>query len=153
MGNVKKNMTPAHSKVTDPEELYTYMKKVHISKGKKMKYIIIACELDGERKYFLRGKDKLEYHKEILEDFKRKFLKKIKNVDYVASAEVVKDMDCVLKIEAIGGGRIERKSSNKIKIYGYSQAYGQAKHTDAADMISDFCGIRRDLIETSNKGY
>ena len=57
-----------------------------------------------------------------------------------------------LETECVGGGRIEhRPDLKRIKVYGYSQAYGRADHEQAKRLIAvDYPGYE---IETSDEGY
>lgn len=57
-----------------------------------------------------------------------------------------------LETECVGGGRIEhRPDLKRIKVYGYSQAYGKADHEETKRiLIPKYPGYE---IETSDEGY
>lgn len=57
-----------------------------------------------------------------------------------------------LETECVGGGRIEhRPDLKRIKVYGYSQAYGKADHEQSKRLITvDYPDYD---IEASDEGY
>ncbi|CAG5116276.1 unnamed protein product [Candidula unifasciata] len=111
---------------------------VEIDKSGKFKYILIKVhdpDMDREFKHIVRGTAKAAYHADIY--------------DMVVGQIEDKGLDC----EILGGGRIEHDPSKKtIKIYGYSQQYGQADHSITHSIL-----LRKfkdyDHITWSNEGY
>lgn len=57
-----------------------------------------------------------------------------------------------LETECVGGGRIEhRPDLKRIKVYGYSQAYGKADHEESKRLLAvDYPEFD---IETTDEGY
>ncbi|XP_035828762.1 14 kDa phosphohistidine phosphatase-like [Aplysia californica] len=112
--------------------------EVEIDKNGKFKYILIKVhdpDIDREFKHIVRGTSKAAYHADIY--------------DNAVSVIEEKGLDC----EVLGGGRIEHEPSKKsIKIYGYSQQYGQADHSITHSLL-----LRKfkdyDTITWSNEGY
>jgi len=112
--------------------------EVEIDKSGKFKYILIKVhdpDIDREFKHIVRGTAKCAYHADIF--------------DLVVGQIEDKGLDC----EVLGGGRIEHDPGKKsIKVYGYSQQYGQADHTITHSLL-----LRKykdyDSITWSNDGY
>uniref|UniRef100_A0A0B6ZMM9 Uncharacterized protein n=2 Tax=Arion vulgaris TaxID=1028688 RepID=A0A0B6ZMM9_9EUPU len=112
--------------------------EVEIDKNGKFKYILVKVhdpDMDREFKHIIRGTSKAAYHADIY--------------DTVVGQIEEKGLDC----EVLGGGRIEHEPAKKsIKIYGYSQQYGQADHSIAHSLL-----LRKfkdyDQITWSNEGY
>ncbi|XP_060064232.1 14 kDa phosphohistidine phosphatase-like [Ylistrum balloti] len=112
---------------------------VEIDTG-KFKYILVkvhdpAPEKSREYKHIVRGSSKAAYHADIYE--------------LLEPIIEEKGLDC----ECVGGGRIEHDaSSKKIKIYGYSQAYGKADHTVTYLMLQRKYGSDYN-VTFNNDGY
>ncbi|CAG5135159.1 unnamed protein product [Candidula unifasciata] len=110
---------------------------VEIDKSGKFKYILIKVhdpDVDREFKHIVRGTSKANYHADIYNN--------------VAGMIEEKGLDC----EVLGGGRIDHEPAKKsIKIYGYSQQFGQADHTITQSLL-----LRKykdyDQITWSNEG-
>ncbi|CAK9296578.1 unnamed protein product [Gordionus sp. m RMFG-2023] len=74
------------------------------------KYILIKISSNDENKLIVRGYKRSPYHSDIFDEVSESFNKK-------------------LKLECLGGGRINHNPENKeIMVYGYSQGFGKANH-------------------------
>ncbi|XP_069121313.1 14 kDa phosphohistidine phosphatase-like [Argopecten irradians] len=113
---------------------------VEIDTG-KLKYILVKVhdpspEKSREYKHIVRGSSKATYHADIYETLEDKIL--------------AEGLDC----ECLGGGRIEHDaSSKKIKISGYSQAYGKADHSVTYLMLMRKYGSNYDISISKDDKY
>uniref|UniRef100_A0A0B6ZBJ3 Uncharacterized protein n=2 Tax=Arion vulgaris TaxID=1028688 RepID=A0A0B6ZBJ3_9EUPU len=111
---------------------------VEIDKHGKFKYILVKVhdpDVDREFKHIVRGTAKAAFHADIY--------------DRVSELIEEKGLDC----EILGGGRIDHEPSKKsIKIYGYSQQFGQADHTITHSILLR-AFKEYDQITWSNEGY
>lgn len=106
----------------------------------KCKYILVkvhdpAPDKSREYKHIVRASCKASYHADIY--------------DIVEPIICDRGLDC----ECVGGGRIEHDASNKkIKIYGYSKAYGKADHSVTFLMLQKKFGSTYNITFSSD-GY
>ncbi|KAH8235805.1 hypothetical protein KR032_008117, partial [Drosophila birchii] len=116
---------------TEPLEAVPLVK---ISSEGIFKYILINVTDGAVTKTIVRGFDDCEWHADILE-----------REEMILSASK-------LKAECIGGGRIEHNPQKKyMKVYGYSQGFGKADHSQSKRILvtkyPDY------TIEISDDGY
>ena len=105
------------------------------------KYILIEVEdKSGDKRVFVRGSEKFEFHKENFVSFFSE-LKKY-NIDKKQ-----------YRIKCPGGGRISISDKQTMSIYGYSKSYGLGDHLKAKELIKQESCFRDFIIETSNEGY
>ncbi|KAI6201843.1 hypothetical protein M3Y96_00885500 [Aphelenchoides besseyi] len=104
------------------------------SKG-KFKYILIEVKdtKSNERKHIVRGYARCGYHADILGEMESKAPKG-------------------LSLNCVGGGRILHEPENKkLKVYGYSQGFGQADHKISVQILQKKYPDYN--ITMSNEGY
>ena len=71
----------------------------------------------------VRGYATCEYHPDILDHFNYNELSECQDKDDISASSP-------------GGGRIAYQSANEIKIYGYSNSFGRAKHELSENIIN-----------------
>ncbi|XP_020811662.1 sex-regulated protein janus-A [Drosophila serrata] len=116
-------------------ELIESVPLVKISPQGIFKYILINITDGGElTKTVVRGFDDCEWHADIFE-----------REEVIFSAQK-------LEAECIGGGRIEHDPEKKyMKVYGYSQGFGKADHSQSKQILKTKYPDYR--IEISDDGY
>ena len=113
--------------------------QVEIDPNGRFKYVLAKVYTssnagDDDFQYFVRGFQWGAFHADIFEKFEAQ----------IAALG--------LSAECIGGGRImHHADAKKLEVFGYSQGYGRADHSIAADLLKkrypDYC------ITTSDEGY
>lgn len=107
---------------------------VHIDDNGTFKYIFIKVMKDGGSFLIVRGYGWAEYHDDIYQE---------------VSARLEADG---FETECIGGGRIEHRAADKkLKVYGYSQAFGRGNHAKAVEMLKT--NYPDYEMSWSNEGY
>ncbi|XP_017036830.1 sex-regulated protein janus-A [Drosophila kikkawai] len=107
---------------------------VKISPQGIFKYILINVADGDSIKTVVRGFDDCEWHADIFEREETIF------------------MASKLKAECIGGGRIEHDPEKKyMKVYGYSQGFGKADHSQSKRILETKYPDYK--IEISDDGY
>ncbi|KAI6177559.1 14 kDa phosphohistidine phosphatase-like protein [Aphelenchoides bicaudatus] len=106
---------------------------VDIDASGKFKYILIKAKDSKDSKFIVRGYARCGYHADIFD---------------VVQGKAPKDVD----LDCVGGGRIlHDPAEKKLKVYGYSQGYGQADHSKSVEVLkkkyTDYD------ISFSNEGY
>ncbi|KAH9397728.1 14 kDa phosphohistidine phosphatase [Tyrophagus putrescentiae] len=108
--------------------------EVDIDSEGKFKYILIKVAGGGKEKHIVRGYSWAPFHADILERVEPHILKS------------------KLSCECVGGGRIEHLPAKKtIRIYGYSQGYGQADHSISCALVKK--EYPEYTVTWSNDGY
>ncbi|CAI7891041.1 unnamed protein product [Closterium sp. NIES-53] len=100
------------------------------------KYVLIRLKSPetGHSKLIVRGDKRAPFHNDVLQRTAR----------FMAPLG--------LKVEAVGGGRINHDAAKKqITIYGFSQAFGRADHKVSAALVRRWYPLHS--IATSNHGY
>jgi len=99
--------------------------------------LIRALSADGKKSTLLiRGDTRAAYHNHILQ---------------AAKGEVAA-VDPGMRLEVVGGGRMEHHAEQRIiSIYGYSAAFGQAPHEVTAALLQRWWPLHD--ITTSYEGY
>uniref|UniRef100_V5H7A9 Uncharacterized protein n=1 Tax=Ixodes ricinus TaxID=34613 RepID=V5H7A9_IXORI len=91
---------------------------------------------DSRTKLIVRGSAGAAYHSDIFDSESAKI-------------EAIEG----LELECLGGGRIIHNPDRKeIKVFGYSQGYGQADHSKTVEILKNFYP-NYDSITFSNEGY
>ncbi|CAN8029365.1 unnamed protein product [Ixodes persulcatus] len=105
----------------------------------RFKYILIKVHDkndDSRTKLIVRGSAGAAYHSDIFDSESAKI-------------EAIEG----LELECLGGGRIIHNPDRKeIKVFGYSQGYGQADHSKTVEILKNFYP-NYDSITFSNEGY
>jgi len=119
----------------EAEDILKSIQQVAIdSEGKVFKYILIEAKLRTERRKYVRGFERHDYHADIFDEFEA----------------AVKKLLPRGSIKCLGGGRIDNKKDS-ILIYGYSQGYGRAKHEDTAELVQSAFPDKK--VTWTNDGY
>ncbi|KAF8365941.1 phip-1 [Pristionchus pacificus] len=97
------------------------IKDVDLDKPGVFKYIQVQVTDKSDAsnaKIIVRGYERCHYHCDIFDEIAEQVDKKL------------------FKLKPLGGGRIKLDDKKKdICVYGYSQAYGPAKHEDSKELI------------------
>ncbi len=116
--------------------------QVQIETQGDFKYILIEVHYSslGIIFEFVRGDSQSEYHK----DIKNKFIQELAGVD-------LDEFKMKIDIRVKGGGRMEW-INEKLRIFGFSYAYGQGDHEHVKEIILKN-KPEISSIETSKEGY
>ncbi|KAK9804810.1 hypothetical protein WJX72_006897 [[Myrmecia] bisecta] len=108
--------------------------EVEIDEG-VFKYVLLrVSDAQGSSKLVVRGSAAASWHQDVLD---------------AASREAAQYR---LKVEPLGGGRIEHHADTKvISIYGYSSAFGQAPHAVTAGLVRKWFPLHD--VTVSYEGY
>jgi len=122
----------------ESEDLLKGIDTVDIDSG-RFKYVLLELTSSADasaKKVVVRGHTFASYHDDIVQHW----------------VEELKVVGTGVKVECIGGGRIQRDDSkNSIEVFGYSQGYGKADHSVTAELLkAKFPGY---VITWSDEGY